>query len=54
HVPDNLFRQGRAAVLQGLVQQQHLFRTPTARARYDTAARANLAAELKTLTGPGV
>ncbi|MCU1640075.1 MAG: hypothetical protein JWN03_350, partial [Nocardia sp.] len=42
HVPDNLFRQGRAAVLQGLVQQQHLFRTPTARARYDTAARANL------------
>ncbi|WP_327144892.1 HD domain-containing protein [Nocardia sp. NBC_01327] len=52
HVPDELFRKGRAAVLQGLIQQQHLFRTPTARARYDSAARTNLAAELKTLADP--
>ncbi|MFE7801886.1 metal-dependent phosphohydrolase [Nocardia sp. NPDC057440] len=49
HVPDELFRLGRAAVLQGLAQQPHLFRTPTARARYEAPARANLAAELATL-----
>ncbi|MFG1795348.1 metal-dependent phosphohydrolase [Nocardia sp. NPDC049149] len=50
HVPDDLFRAGRAAVLQGLVQQPRLFRTATARTRYETAARANLARELTTLT----
>ncbi|MVU76715.1 metal-dependent phosphohydrolase [Nocardia sp. ET3-3] len=51
HVPDELFRSGRAAVLSALAEQPDLFRTPTARARYDSAARANLAAELATLTG---
>ncbi|MFC9999497.1 metal-dependent phosphohydrolase [Nocardia sp. NPDC127526] len=50
HVPDELFRKGRAAVLQGLRQQEHLFRTPIARGRYEAAARANLAAELADLT----
>ncbi|WP_067548674.1 HD domain-containing protein [Nocardia crassostreae] len=50
HVPDDLFRKGRAAVLQGLMQQQHLFRTPIARSRYEAAARANLTRELATLT----
>ncbi|MBL1078991.1 metal-dependent phosphohydrolase [Nocardia sp. 2] len=50
HVPDELFRKGRAAVLQGLIQQERLFRTPTGRARYEVAARANLAAELAALT----
>ncbi|MEV6768217.1 metal-dependent phosphohydrolase [Nocardia sp. NPDC051030] len=50
HVPDELFRPGRAAVLQGLAQQEHLFRTPTAQARYESAARANLATELAELT----
>ncbi|MFB7717191.1 metal-dependent phosphohydrolase [Nocardia sp. NPDC056100] len=49
HVPDDLFRAGRAAVLRGLVDQPHLFRTPIGRARYDEAARANLSAELATL-----
>ncbi|MTE13328.1 HD domain-containing protein [Nocardia aurantiaca] len=51
HVPDELFRTGRAAVLRALAEQGRLFRTPTARARYESAARANLAAELATLTG---
>lgn len=50
HVPDPLFRSGRAAVLTALTGQPALFRTPTARARYEFAARANLAAELATLT----
>ncbi|BEK94301.1 HD domain-containing protein [Nocardia seriolae] len=50
HVPDDLFRPGRAAVLGALADQPALFRTPTGRARYEDAARANLAAELATLT----
>ncbi|MEC3954331.1 metal-dependent phosphohydrolase [Nocardia sp. CDC153] len=50
HVPDELFRTGRAAVLTALADQPALFRTPTARTRYESAARANLAAELATLT----
>ncbi|WP_245717582.1 HD domain-containing protein [Nocardia jejuensis] len=52
HIPDDLFRPGRAAVLRGLTDQEHLFRTPTAQRRYESAARANLAAELASLTGP--
>ncbi|RDI63867.1 HD domain-containing protein [Nocardia pseudobrasiliensis] len=50
HIPDELFRSGRAAVLRGLLDQERLFRTPTAQARYATAARANLTAELARLT----
>ncbi len=53
HVPDELFRVGRAAVLQGLAQQPYLFRTPTARTRYEAAARTNLSRELATLTAAG-
>ncbi len=51
HVPDELFRAGRAAVLRKLAEQPYLFRTPAARRRYESAARANLAAELVALTG---
>ncbi|MEV6275955.1 metal-dependent phosphohydrolase [Nocardia sp. NPDC051832] len=50
HVPDDLFRAGRAAVLQGLARQPYLFRTATARARFESAARVNLSAELAVLT----
>ncbi|WP_040780546.1 HD domain-containing protein [Nocardia pneumoniae] len=50
HVPDDLFRAGRAAVLRKLAEQPCLFRTPTARHRYESAARADLAAELSALT----
>ncbi|MGW0249344.1 HD domain-containing protein [Nocardia goodfellowii] len=50
HVPDDLFRAGRAAVLQGLARQPRLFRTPTARMRFEAAARTNLATELAALT----
>ncbi|MEV0712379.1 HD domain-containing protein [Nocardia aurea] len=50
-VPDEVFRPGRAAVLRGLAEQERLFHTPTARARYESAARANLAREIALLTG---
>lgn len=49
HVPDDMFRIGRAAVLQELVRQPHLFRTPRARELYEPAARANLTTELAAL-----
>ncbi len=51
HVPDELFRAGRAAVLQGLAGQPKLFRTPLARTRFESAARDNLRRELAELTG---
>jgi predicted metal-dependent HD superfamily phosphohydrolase len=50
-VPDELFRPGRAAVLRGLLELPRLFRTETARARYEERARANLAAEIVELEG---
>ncbi|MGW4364991.1 HD domain-containing protein [Nocardia takedensis] len=50
HVPDDLFRTGRAAVLRGLADQERLFHTPLGRERYEAKARANLARELAALT----
>jgi predicted metal-dependent HD superfamily phosphohydrolase len=49
HVPDPLFRTGRAAILRALLDQPQLFRTPTAAARWEARARANVTAELTTL-----
>ena len=49
HVPDDDFARGRAAVLRALMAQPSLFRTPTARASWETAARANVTAELTRL-----
>lgn len=51
HVPDDLFAQGRAAILSGFVQRQHLYRTAHARSHWDPRARANVAAELDRLRG---
>lgn len=50
HVPDDLFRAGRAAVLRNLIRQPRLFRTDPAFDRYEQQARANLSAELTDLT----
>lgn len=50
-VPDDAFREGRAAVLRQLLELPALYRTPAAHARFDSAARTNLAAELGTLQG---
>ena len=50
HVPDALFRSGRAAIVAALLAAPALYRTPTARARWEQAARVNLRAELALLT----
>ncbi|MEV8400679.1 HD domain-containing protein [Streptomyces niveus] len=49
-VPDDAFRAGRAAVLRQLLDLQRLFRTPHGAAAWEERARANLTAELETLT----
>lgn len=48
-VPDDAFREGRAAILRQLLALPALYRTDTARDRLDAAARRNLAAELMLL-----
>jgi predicted metal-dependent HD superfamily phosphohydrolase len=48
HVPDELFRAGRAAVLRRLLSHERLFRTPTA-AGWEPVARANVSRELDAL-----
>jgi predicted metal-dependent HD superfamily phosphohydrolase len=44
-----MFRAGRAAVLRALDEATQLYRTPTARERWEAAARANVTAELTAL-----
>ncbi|MFE5630404.1 hypothetical protein [Streptomyces sp. NPDC056543] len=48
-VPDDDFRQGRAAVLRQLLSLPRLFRTPYGAAAWEERARRNLARELKEL-----
>ncbi|MFJ8045069.1 hypothetical protein ACIRBX_31660 [Kitasatospora sp. NPDC096147] len=50
-VPEDAFRTGRAAILRQLLDLPALYRTPQAVARYDAAARRNLAGELLLLGG---
>jgi predicted metal-dependent HD superfamily phosphohydrolase len=52
HVPDDLFARGRAAILRELLAKPHLFHTAYARAAWETAARANVEAELGVLAAP--
>jgi predicted metal-dependent HD superfamily phosphohydrolase len=49
HVPDEAFRAGRRRVLQGFLATGTLFPDPAFAARYDAAARANLAREIAAL-----
>ncbi|WP_376773044.1 HD domain-containing protein [Streptomyces himalayensis] len=49
-VPDDAFRQGRAAVLRHLLDLPTLFRTPYGREHWEDRARRNLATELELLT----
>jgi predicted metal-dependent HD superfamily phosphohydrolase len=51
HLPDDVFDQGRAAVLQALADKPHLFHTAYARQRWEGPARANLERELAGLGG---
>ncbi|NPC98833.1 hypothetical protein [Nocardioides sp. zg-DK7169] len=50
HLDDATFHAGRAQVLQGLAAKERLFRTPYARERWESAARANLEQELADLS----
>ena len=50
HVPEDAFLAGRAHIIEVLLAGPALYRTPMARERWEQAARANLAAELQTLT----
>jgi len=49
-VPEPAFRAGRAAVLSDLAGRPRVYRTATARALWEDAARANLAREIAGLT----
>jgi predicted metal-dependent HD superfamily phosphohydrolase len=49
HVPDDLFRTGRARVLSGLLALPSLYRVPALRDRWEEPARANIARELALL-----
>jgi len=51
HLPDDVFDQGRAAVLGALAAKPHLFHTAYARERWEAPARANLERELAALGG---
>lgn len=48
-VPDDAFREGRAAVLRQLLGLPRLFRTETGYARWEAAARHNVGTELELL-----
>lgn len=50
HVPDDAWRTGRSAVLRMFLDRRSIFHTPTGRTRWEARARANLTAELATLT----
>ncbi|MFF5130917.1 hypothetical protein ACFY41_28840 [Streptomyces syringium] len=45
-VPDDAFREGRAAVLRQLLELPRLFRTPHGQAHWEPVARRNLTTEL--------
>ncbi|MGQ7788113.1 DUF4031 domain-containing protein [Nesterenkonia sp. PF2B19] len=49
HVPEPLFREGRARVLATLLERPRLFHTPAGQQLWESAARANLTAELAEL-----
>ncbi|MFD5069104.1 hypothetical protein ACFWNC_14400 [Streptomyces sp. NPDC058369] len=50
-VPEEAFREGRAAVLRQLLGLPRLFRTPYGTAEWEPRARQNLLTELELLTG---
>lgn len=50
HLDDDQWRRGRAVVLRRLLARDPLYVTESARRRWQARARANLAAELATLT----
>jgi len=53
HIPDLVFRTGRAVVIETLLAARSLFFTVTGRRRWEETARENLAAELARLRAEG-
>jgi predicted metal-dependent HD superfamily phosphohydrolase len=49
-IPDEIFRPARARILGALLAAPALYRIPSARARYESHARANVTAEIVVLT----
>lgn len=49
HLPEEVFRQGRKAILEQFSARPRLFSTPAARDRWEAQARENLAASLRRL-----
>ncbi|EFV14592.2 HD domain-containing protein [Segniliparus rugosus] len=49
HVPEPLYREGRAAVLRALLAHDPMYRTQAARLRWEEQARRNLGEELRLL-----
>lgn len=49
HILEDAFASGRTAVLQGLLEHDPLFVTTVGRSRWERAARANMAVELRML-----
>ena len=50
HVPEPLYRAGRAAILGRFLESEALFADPIWAGRYETQARSNLAREIAALT----
>lgn len=48
-VPEAAFREGRARILEGFLTREHIYRTLTARGRWEARARANLTDEIARL-----
>lgn len=51
--PDEQFRPGRTAVLRTMLDRPAIYRTKTARDRFEDAARRNIAAEIERLAAGG-
>lgn len=49
-VPDDVFRPARARILEALLSAPTLYRTPSARERLESRARANVTAEIELLS----
>jgi len=49
-VPDDVFRPARARILAALLSAPTLYRTPSARARFESRARTNVTAEIARLS----
>jgi len=50
HVDDDAWRTGRAGILEAFVEREAIYATSTGRDRWERTARANLTAELATLS----